>query len=62
MNDGYTYGGLSNLAGVGDVNGDGYDDVILTMWRRNTPGGAGEPVAAIFHGSAAGIDSYITWR
>ncbi len=58
MNDGYTYGGPTCVAGVGDVNGDGYDDVILTTYRSNVPY-TSQAVAAIFHGSAAGISGYI---
>ena len=58
MNDGYTYGDITSVAGAGDVNGDGYDDVILTSYRSTVPYAA-QSVAAIFHGSAAGISGFI---
>ncbi|MFN7147658.1 MAG: FG-GAP repeat domain-containing protein, partial [Myxococcota bacterium] len=39
-----------NIADAGDVNGDGYDDVLVS----GTSGGATE-VVSVFHGSAAGL-------
>ena len=65
--DGFVYGGIVSVAGAGDVNGDGYDDVILSTTR--TKDDAREGVAAVFLGSAAGIDfvyvfqadTLITW-
>jgi hypothetical protein len=47
------YFGFS-VAGAGDVNGDGYADVIIGAWRYDA-GETDEGAAFIFHGSAAGI-------
>jgi len=43
-----------SVAGAGDVNGDGYADVIVGAWRYDA-GETDEGAAFIFHGSAAGI-------
>ena len=42
------------VAGAGDVNGDGYADVIVGAWRYDA-GEADEGAAFVFHGSATGI-------
>jgi hypothetical protein len=42
------------VAGAGDVNGDGYADVIVGAWHYDA-GEADEGAAFVFHGSAAGI-------
>jgi len=45
-----------SVAGAGDVNGDGYADVIVGAYRYFSPGTVTEVGAAfIFHGSASGI-------
>lgn len=43
------------VAGAGDVNGDGYSDVIVGDWRDNIGGQNNEGIALVFHGSAAGL-------
>lgn len=44
------------VSGAGDVNADGYDDVILG-YPEYSNGQEGEGAAWIFHGSAAGLDA-----
>lgn len=43
-----------SIAGAGDVNGDGYSDVIVGAWYYDN-GQTDEGVAFIYHGSATGI-------
>jgi len=45
-----------SVASAGDVNGDGYSDVIVGAWAYDN-GQADEGVAFIHHGSASGINS-----
>lgn len=40
---------------AGDVNGDGYSDVIIGDWRDNIGPELNEGVALVYHGSAAGV-------
>ncbi len=47
-----------NVAGAGDVNGDGYADVIVGAYRYDN-GQIDEGAAFIYHGSAAGISSTV---
>ena len=44
----------SSVAGAGDVNGDGYDDVIVGVPRYDQLG-SGDGIALLFHGSAGGL-------
>lgn len=53
--DGYSQSTGFSVAGAGDVNGDGYSDIIVGDWRDNIGGPAFEGVAFVFHGSASGI-------
>jgi hypothetical protein len=45
-----------SVAAAGDVNGDGYDDVIVAAYRYDA-GQTDEGVAFVFHGSASGVAS-----
>ena len=40
---------------AGDVNGDGYSDVVTGDWRDDIGGPAQEGTAMVFHGSASGL-------
>jgi hypothetical protein len=42
------------VSGAGDVNGDGYADVLVSAWRYDA-GEADEGAVFVFHGSATGI-------
>lgn len=48
---------LTKAAGAGDVNGDGYGDVVVGFhqWGDSVTN-AGEGLVAVFHGSSTGID------
>ncbi len=43
------------VSGAGDVNGDGYSDVIVGDWRDNIGPQSKEGIALVFHGSASGL-------
>lgn len=43
------------VSGAGDVNGDGYSDIIIGDWRDDIGGPANEGTAFVFHGSPGGI-------
>ena len=47
------------VAGAGDVNGDGYDDVIIGSEYEN--GQTEEGRAYVYYGSTAGLDSLTFW-
>ena len=49
-----------SVSTAGDVNGDGYDDVIVgeRLWRQ---GQSQEGRALVYHGSALGVESVESW-
>ncbi len=49
-----------SVAAAGDVNGDGFSDVIVGAWQANN-GHAGEGQAFVYHGSASGLASTPSW-
>ncbi len=49
-----------SVAGAGDVNGDGYDDVIVGAYGNDDAGDAAGEVY-VFHGSAVGLSSSPDW-
>jgi hypothetical protein len=49
-------GGRESIAGVGDVNGDGYDDVIVVAYAYDN-GQNNEGVAFVHHGGAGGVSA-----
>lgn len=49
-----SFGGFANL---GDVNGDGYSDLVVSATNRDAGAGAGQGTVYIFHSSASGIAS-----
>jgi len=55
----YEYFGYC-VASAGDVNGDGYDDVIVGAWGNNS-GGYIAGVAYVYHGSSSGLSTTPDW-
>jgi hypothetical protein len=51
---------MGTVATAGDVNGDGFDDVIVGAWRY-TNGQNQEGAAFLYHGSAAGLAITPAW-
>lgn len=45
------------VAGAGDVNGDGFSDIIIGDWRDNIDGPYREGTAFVYHGSATGLNT-----
>ncbi len=50
----------TSVAGAGDVNGDGYDDVIVGAPGYDN-GLGGEGAVFVYHGSAAGLSTTPDW-
>ena len=50
----------TSVAGAGDVNGDGYDDVIVGAPGYDN-GLGGEGAVFVYHGSAAGLSATANW-
>jgi FG-GAP repeat/FlgD Ig-like domain/FG-GAP-like repeat len=51
---------FATVAGAGDVNGDGFSDVIVGAWGYDN-GESQEGRAFTFHGSAAGLSTIPSW-
>jgi hypothetical protein len=50
----------ASVSGAGDVNGDGYSDVIVGCHLYNN-GEAGEGAAFVYHGSPSGLSNSADW-
>ncbi len=48
------------VAGAGDINGDGFDDVVIGA-LNDSNGQVGEGRAFVYHGSAAGLGTVPAW-
>lgn len=57
FDDPTAFGG--SVASAGDVNGDGYDDVVI---GAKGPGGGSTEGAYLFAGSASGLQSIASWQ
>jgi hypothetical protein len=47
---------------AGDVNGDGFSDVIIGAWNYSVPGGLDAGRAYIYHGSPSGLSTSFDWK
>jgi hypothetical protein len=64
----WTFSGSNNngqfgnqVAGAGDVNGDGYADVIVSAPYSSVPGLAEAGMVYVFHGSSSGLGATPAW-
>ena len=48
----------AGIGSAGDVNGDGYDDLVVGAWQYDM-GGVDRGIAMVFHGGPAGLDAYL---
>src|SRR6185503_7598863 len=51
---------MGNVASAGDVNGDGYSDVIVGAWQYDN-GQSDEGRAFVYLGSAGGLSTSAAW-
>jgi hypothetical protein len=51
----------SSVASAGDVNGDGYADLVVGAPYRNAPGYSHAGRASVYHGSASGVGAAAAW-
>jgi hypothetical protein len=58
--DSYDYFGRS-VASAGDVNGDGYGDVIVGAYGYDHPSHNNAGVAYVYHGSPSGLSTTANW-
>ncbi len=59
--DPYAYDGIGAWFGAGDVNGDGYGDVLVSAAFRRGPGGMHAGRVYLFLGSASGLSTTPAW-
>lgn len=50
-----------SLSGAGDVNGDGYSDVLIGAYTQGNGAGTGDGAAYVFHGSGTGLPATADW-
>jgi hypothetical protein len=51
----------SGAASAGDVNGDGYSDIIVGLWHYNDGANSQEGRAFVYHGSPNGLKTTAIW-
>ncbi len=50
-----------SLSSAGDVNGDGWSDVVIGAYTYDNGPGTGEGAAFVFHGSGTGLSANADW-
>lgn len=50
-----------SLSSAGDVNGDGFSDVLIGAYTQTNGAGTGEGGAYVFHGSGSGLPATANW-
>ncbi|MDP2314600.1 MAG: FG-GAP-like repeat-containing protein [Pseudomonadota bacterium] len=51
-----------SVASAGDVNGDGFDDVIVGAWAYTAPNRGGQGRAVVYMGAATGLATTASWQ